>query len=90
MMKLYMYINKRNQTNYNLKVRYSMEDLIQNLYNLDNKVVYSCLKVLEKMSYTSNGVYENFDRFLEHYLKYEDSMQSLIFKDVEKILNSIN
>ncbi len=142
-----------------------MEDLIQNLYNLDNKVAYSCLKELEEISYTSNKVYNFFetfvemldnknsyirtrgivlissnakwdidnkinsiiDKFLEHiedekpitsrqcikslenivkykkelipvikerllkinYLKYEDSMQSLIFKDVEKILNLI-
>lgn len=27
-----------------------MEDFIQNLYNLDNKVAYSCLKELEKTS----------------------------------------
>lgn len=52
-------------TNYNLKVRYNMEDLIQNLYNLDNKVAYSCLKELEKVSYTSNEVYEYFDKFVE-------------------------
>ena len=142
-----------------------MENLIQNLYNLDNKIAYSCLKELEVISYTSNEVYKFFetfvemldnknsyirtrgivlissnakwdidnkinliiDKFLEHiedekpitarqciksleniikckkelipiikerllkvnYLKYEDSMQSLIFKDVEKILDLI-
>lgn len=142
-----------------------MEDLIQNLYNADNKVAYNCLRELEKISYTSNELYEYFDtfvemldnknsyirtrgivlissnakwdidnkinaiidKFLEHiedekpitsrqciksleniikykkelipvikerllkinYLKYEDSMQSLIFKDVDKILSLI-
>lgn len=148
-----------------MKVRYNMEDLIQNLYNSDNKVAYSCLKELEKISCKSNELYEYLDtfvemlddnnsyirtrgivlissnakwdidnkinaiidKFLEHiedekpitsrqciksleniikykkelipvikerllkinYLKYEDSMQSLIFKDVDKILSLI-
>lgn len=31
-----------------------MEDLIENLYNLDNTIAYSCLKELEKISYSSN------------------------------------
>ena len=142
-----------------------MEDLIENLYNLDNTIAYSCLKELEKISYSSNEVYKYFDKFVEmldnknsyirtraivlissnakwdidnkinliidkflehiedekpitarqciksleniikykkelisiikerllkvNYLKYEDSMQSLIFKDVEKILDLI-
>ena len=142
-----------------------MEDLIENLYNLDNTIAYSCLKELEKISYSSNEVYKYFDKFVEmldnknsyirtrgivlisssakwdidnkinliidkflehiedekpitarqciksleniikyknelgpiiknkllklNYLKYEESMQSLIFKDVEKILDLI-
>ena len=142
-----------------------MEDLIENLYNLDNTIAYSCLKELEKISYSSKEVYKYFDKFVEmldnkssyirtrgivlissnakwdidnkinliinkflehiedekaitsrqciksleniikyknelipiiknkllklNYLKYEESMQSLIFKDVEKILDLI-
>ena len=42
-----------------------MENLIQNLYNLDNKIAYSCLKELEVISYTSNEVYKFFETFVE-------------------------
>ena len=42
-----------------------MEDLIENLYNLDNTIAYSCLKELEKISYSSNEVYKYFDKFVE-------------------------
>ena len=142
-----------------------MEELIQNLYNLDNKVAYNTLKELEKLSENSNEVYKYFDKLVEmldnensyirtrgiiliasnakwdcnnrinkiigkfllhieddkpitsrqcigaleniikhkkelipvikerllgiNYLKYNDSMQSLIFKDVEKVLELI-
>jgi len=142
-----------------------MEELIQNLYNPDNKIAYSALKELEKLSKDNNDVYKYFDTFVEmldsensyirtrgiilisnnakwdcenklnkiidkfllhieddkpitarqciksleniikhkeelipiinkrlleiNYLKYDDSMQSLIFKDVEKILELV-
>ena len=46
-----------------MKERYNMENLIQNLYNLDNKIAYSCLKELEVISYTSNEVYKFFETF---------------------------
>ena len=48
-----------------MKERYNMENLIQNLYNLDNKIAYSCLKELEVISYTSNEVYKFFETFVE-------------------------
>ena len=143
-----------------------MEELIQNLYNPDNKIAYNTLIELEKLSEKSSHVYEYFDTFVEmldnensyirtrgillissnakwdsdnkinkiidkfllhieddkpitsrqciksleniieykkelipvikkrlseiNYLKYADSMQSLIFKDVEKILEIIS
>ena len=142
-----------------------MEELIQNLYNSDNKIAYNTLKELAKLSEQNNDVYKYFDTFVEmldnensyirtrgiilisnnarwdcdnkinkiidkfllhieddkpitsrqciksleniikykkelipivkekllaiNYLKYEDSMQSLIFKDVEEILKLV-
>jgi len=143
-----------------------MEELIKNLYNIDNKIAYRKLQELEELSKNSNEVYRYFDTFVEmldnensyirtrgivlissnakwdnankinniidkflihiedekpitarqciksleniiryknelipiikrrllevNYLKYNDSMQSLIFKDVEKILDLIS
>lgn len=143
-----------------------MEELIQNLYNPDNKIAYNTLKELEKLSKENSNVYKYFDTFVEmlddensyirtrgiilisnnakwdsenrinniidkflvhieddkpitsrqcikslenivkykkellatikerllkiNYLKYDNSMQSLIFKDVEEILKLID
>lgn len=42
-----------------------MEELIQNLYNADNKIAYEALKELEKMSLKTNVLYKYFDTFVE-------------------------
>ena len=42
-----------------------MEELIQNLYNPDNKIAYNTLKELEELSKENNAVYEYFETFVE-------------------------
>lgn len=42
-----------------------MEELIQNLYNADNKIAYETLKELEKISLKTNVLYQYFDSFVE-------------------------
>ena len=42
-----------------------MEELIQNLYDPDNKIAYNALKELEKLSKENSHVYKYFDTFVE-------------------------
>ena len=57
-----------------------MENLIQNLYNLDNKIAYNYLKELEVISYTSNEVYKFFETFVE-------MLDNKNTKEIAEILN---
>ena len=42
-----------------------MEELIQDLYNSDNKIAYNALNILVKLSEKNNTVYKYFDTFAE-------------------------
>ena len=74
------------------KIDNSIEKILQELNDEKPTSVRQCLKAIEEIIiYKPNLKYTIKEKLLKiNYLNYKDSMQSLIFKDVEKILMLIN
>ena len=74
------------------KIDDSIDKILQELNDEKPTSVRQCLKAIEEIiMYKPNLKYTIKEKLLKiNYLNYKDSMQSLIFKDVEKILMLIN
>ena len=74
------------------KIDDSIDKILQGLNDEKPISVRQCLKAIEEIiMYKPNLKYTIKEKLLKiNYLNYKDSMQSLIFKDVEKILMLIN
>ena len=74
------------------KIDDSIDKILQELNDEKPTSVRQCLKAIEEIiMYKTNLKYTIKEKLLKiNYLNYKDSMQSLIFKDVEKILMLIN
>lgn len=74
------------------KIDDSIDKILQELNDEKPTSVRQCLKAIEEIiMYKPNLKYAIKEKLLKiNYLNYKDSMQSLIFKDVEKILMLIN
>ena len=74
------------------KIDNSIDKILQELNDEKPTSVRQCLKAIEEIIiYKPNLKYTIKEKLLKiNYLNYKDSMQSLIFKDVEKILSLID
>ena len=74
------------------KIDDSIDKILQELNDEKTTSVRQCLKAIEEIiMYKPNLKYTIKEKLLKiNYLNYKDSMQSLIFKDVEKLLMLIN
>lgn len=74
------------------KIDNSIDKILQELNDEKPTSVRQCLKAIEEIiMYKPNLKYTIKEKLLKiNYLNYKDSMQSLIFKDVENILMLIN